>query len=107
MKQSFLTLMLKSDRIFTRSGFLLLVASLLAGASIAVPFLTLSGSAAPPPACTFSDDLEPTQDAGWTFEVAQNNVPASQTWALTADPQAHSLTNTFKSDATSLDVKDD
>ena len=52
------------------------------------------------------DDLEPTQEPGWTFDVAQNNLP-SPTWALVNDPQAHSLTHSFMSDATAPDIKDD
>src|SRR6185503_569730 len=83
------------------------IVALLVCVMLSALLVTMRGSAASPPACTFSDDLEPAQDPGWAFEVAQNNVSASQTWALTADAQAHSLTNTFKSDATSLDVKDD
>src|SRR6185503_20997337 len=83
------------------------IVALLLCVMLSALIVTMRSSAASLLACTFSDDLEPAQEPGWAFEVAQNNVPASQTWALTADPQAHSLTNTFKSDATSLDVKDD
>jgi hypothetical protein len=54
----------------------------------------------------FLDDLEPMQDPGWTFEIAQNNLP-SPTWALVTDPQAHSVTHSFMSDATAPDIKDD
>ena len=58
--------------------------------------------------CTpFFDDLEPTQESGWTFDVARNDVPASATWALTNDPNAHSATHSFFSDTSSPQVKDD
>ena len=44
---------------------------------------------------------------GWTVETAQNLIPARTAWAVTPDPMAHSATNSFKSDATTLDLKDD
>ncbi len=61
-------------------------------------------TACPPP--PFVDDLEPNQDAGWGFQVAQNNQP-SPTWALVTDPQAHSPTHSFMSDGAAADIKDD
>ncbi|HMG06349.1 MAG TPA: PKD domain-containing protein, partial [Chthoniobacterales bacterium] len=63
------------------------------------------------PTCTpsghFIDDLEPTQEPGWTFQTAANNFPASATWALATDPNAHSATHSFTTDATAPDIKDD
>src|ERR1043166_6978688 len=45
---------------------------------------TATATAACPPGNDFTDDLEPTQEPGWTFDVAQNNLP-SPTWALVHD----------------------
>ena len=64
---------------------------------------TVVSNCPPPP---FVDDLEPTQQAGWTFQTAQNNLP-SPTWALAVDPNAHSLTHSFNSDSAAPDIKDD
>jgi hypothetical protein len=58
------------------------------------------------PSGNFIDDLEPVQEPGWTFQVAQNNVP-SPTWALVVDPTAHSATHSFMTDAVVPDIKDD
>ena len=83
------------------------IVALLVCVMLSALIVTMRGSAASPPACTFSDDLEPTQEPGWAFEVAQNNLPASQTWALTVRCRAHSATHSFTSDATASDIKDD
>jgi hypothetical protein len=61
-------------------------------------FAAADGIAVCPP-LPFIDDLEPAQLPGWTFEVAQNAFPASSTWALMTDPNAHSLYHSFFSDA--------
>ncbi|MEY2485867.1 MAG: hypothetical protein QOH39_1515 [Verrucomicrobiota bacterium] len=58
------------------------------------------------PTGTFSDDFE-SGAPGWTVDTAKNNIPASHTWMVVPDPQAHSLTHSFRSDATTLDLKDD
>jgi hypothetical protein len=56
---------------------------------------------------TFSDDLEPEAGPGWTTGTADNtNGPASPTWAVVADPGAHSLTNSWVSQDSS-NTKDD
>ncbi len=64
---------------------------------------TITVQCPPPP---FNDDLEPAPMGGWTFDVAQNNLP-SPTWALTTDPNTNSPTNAFASDGTVPDIKDD
>src|SRR6266446_8507584 len=57
---------------------------------------------------SFNDTLEPAANPGWTMNTAINNLgPASPTWSLINDPNAHSLTHSFFSDATTLDLKDD
>ena len=48
---------------------------------------------------SFSDDLEPTPNAGWTFDAATNADPDSPTWAHVTDGAAHSATHSFTSDA--------
>src|SRR5436190_4055081 len=74
------------------------------------PTPTPSPTLTPAPSCipsgNFIDDLEPTQEPGWTFQTAQNNLP-SPTWALVVDPNAHSATHSFMTDATVPDIKDD
>jgi hypothetical protein len=55
---------------------------------------------------SFSDDFE-SGAPGWIMQTAANNVPASLTWMVVPDPSAHSLTHSFHSDATTLDLKDD
>ena len=79
---------------------------------IPTPTPTPSASPTPPPFCGsptghFLDHLEPTQQPGWTFQVAQNNLATSATWALVTDPQAHSVTHSFMTDGTANDIKDD
>ncbi|MEP6602527.1 MAG: choice-of-anchor J domain-containing protein, partial [Spartobacteria bacterium] len=64
------------------------------------------------PACVqptgpFFDDLEPPK-AGWQVETAKNDAgPASQTWQVINDPNAHSLTHSYFSDASTVQPKDD
>jgi immune inhibitor A len=56
---------------------------------------------------TYADDLEPSADAGWSVDTAQNLNPASVPWQQTLDPGAHSATHSWFTDAVTLDVKDD
>jgi subtilisin family serine protease len=57
---------------------------------------------------TFSDDLEGGTEPGWEVDTAENNLgPASPTWAVGNDVGAHSPSNSWFSDATTLDLKDD
>jgi hypothetical protein len=44
---------------------------------------------------------------GWTVETPKNNIPASHAWTVVPDSSAHSPTMSFKSDSTTLDLKDD
>jgi hypothetical protein len=44
---------------------------------------------------------------GWTVETPRNNVPGSHSWVVAPDPRAHSAANSFSSDSTTLDLKDD
>jgi hypothetical protein len=55
---------------------------------------------------SFNDNFE-SGAPGWIMQTAANNVPASHTWMIVADPSAHSPTMSFQSDATTLDLKDD
>jgi hypothetical protein len=55
---------------------------------------------------SFTDDFE-SGAPGWIMQTAANNIPASLTWMVVPDPSAHSLTHSFHSDATTLDLKDD
>ena len=56
---------------------------------------------------SFNDDFE-SGAPGWTVDTAANNLgPASATWNVMTDPNAHSPSHSFFSDATTLDVKDD
>ena len=76
------------------------------------PTATATISPTPTPTCAnpsghFVDTLEPAQKPGWQFDPAQNNLPTSSTWALVTDPQAHSATHSFMTDATANDIKDD
>jgi hypothetical protein len=59
------------------------------------------------PTGSFSDDFEPQAEPGWRVETAANNIPASLTWRVAADPLAQSPMQSFFSDATTLDLKDD
>jgi immune inhibitor A len=57
---------------------------------------------------SWSDDLEPAPEAGWQLDTAVNTLgPLSPTWAAGLDPSAHSASNSWSSDAKSLDLKDD
>jgi hypothetical protein len=56
---------------------------------------------------SFTDDFEPPQTPGWTVETAVNTIPVSEAWGLRADPAAHSGTNSYNSDASATDLKDD
>jgi subtilisin family serine protease len=57
---------------------------------------------------TFTDDLEPAPENGWQVNTDVNTLgPASPAWAAGLDPGARSASNSWFSDATSLDLKDD
>lgn len=57
---------------------------------------------------SFSDDFEPTAEDGWLVATPVNNLgPLSPAWAVTADSGATSPTNSFFTDATTVDEKDD
>jgi hypothetical protein len=60
-----------------------------------------------PPTGSFSDDFEPSAMVGWQVDSALNLNVASPNWMVVPDPGAHSLTNSFSSDSTGLDLKDD
>lgn len=68
------------------------------------------GGSQPTPPCgpsgSFSDDLEPLPDSGWTFQVARNDGP-SATWAQVSDPFARSSSHSFTTDAVAPAIKDD
>jgi hypothetical protein len=55
---------------------------------------------------SFSDNFE-SGAPGWTVDTAADNVPASATWTVIADPLAHSAIHSFFSDSSTLDLKDD
>jgi hypothetical protein len=60
------------------------------------------------PTGSFFDDLEPTSEPGWQKDTVTNEAgPLSPTWQVAADPFAQSPTNSFFSDATTLQEKDD
>ena len=60
------------------------------------------------PTGRFFDDLEPTSEPGWQKDTVTNEAgPLSPTWQVVADPFAKSATNSFFSDATTLQKKDD
>jgi Bacterial Ig domain len=59
-----------------------------------------------PPTGTFSDDFEPDAMPGWTVDTVNSNS-ASFNWDVRPDPAANSLTNSFSSDASFLDLKED
>jgi serine protease AprX len=71
------------------------------------------GGGEEPPPCpfdetvTFADDLEPAPEPGWSVETAANAFPASLPWTAAPDPFARSPLQSFASDATTLDAKDD
>ncbi len=57
---------------------------------------------------SFVDDFEPDAEPGWTVETPVNTVgPLSPVWSVVTDPDATSPTQSFFSDATTLDEKDD
>jgi hypothetical protein len=70
---------------------------------------TATGSA--PPACTtgsWLDTFEPAARDGWQVDTAENAMgPASPTWALMADPMAHSLADSWYSNDPAVGDKDD
>ncbi|HLF56085.1 MAG TPA: Ig-like domain-containing protein, partial [Thermoanaerobaculia bacterium] len=55
----------------------------------------------------FDDDFEPDATPGWQVQTATNQNPASLPWGVAIDPFAQSPTNSVRSDATTLQVKDD
>jgi hypothetical protein len=57
---------------------------------------------------SWSDDLEPGANSGWVVDTEVNTLgPLSPTWAVLTDVAAHSATNSWFSDAKSLELKDD
>lgn len=61
-----------------------------------------------PPALLFSEDLESAPGPGWTVDTAGNPDPASSTWSVRTDSDAHSPSQSWFSDASALAVlKDD
>jgi hypothetical protein len=77
---------------------MLSVATLLPNAAVA--------QTACPPTGTFSDDFEPDAMPGWTVDTVNANS-ASFNWDVRPDPAAHSLANSFSTDASFLDLKED
>ena len=73
----------------------------------AVVRVTVFSGCPPVPTGTFADDFEPGAAPGWSVDTPVNNFPVSPAWAVGADPQAHSATNSFSSDSAAADVKDD
>jgi uncharacterized repeat protein (TIGR01451 family) len=71
------------------------------------PYLYQQGTYAPdgPPIGSFLDNFE-TQAPGWTVDTAIGSS-ASANWAVRPDPLAHSLNNSFHTDATGVALKDD
>jgi hypothetical protein len=59
------------------------------------------------PTATFADGFEPAPAAGWRVDTPVNNLPVSIPWTPVVDPLTHGLTNSYFSDATTLDLKDD
>lgn len=56
----------------------------------------------------FFDDLEPAPEPGWTVETAENDSPASATWATVEDAAAHSASHSWYSASDALTFwKDD
>jgi hypothetical protein len=55
----------------------------------------------------FLDDFEPAAEPGWTVDTGVNQAPGSAPWTVVADPLAHSMTQSFNSDASGIDIKDD
>jgi immune inhibitor A len=56
---------------------------------------------------TFSDDLEPTAEAGWAVQTETNANPGSPNWQQQTDVAAQSPTHSWFSDAAVLELKDD
>jgi hypothetical protein len=57
---------------------------------------------------TFADDLEGGTEPGWQVDTAANTLgPASPTWSVATDLGAKSASNSWFSDAMTLDLKDD
>ncbi len=60
------------------------------------------------PTGRFFDDLEPAPEPGWGMDTTVNTLgPASPTWQVLPDPNATSPIQSWFSDATTLDLKDD
>jgi len=55
---------------------------------------------------SYANDFEGATD-GWSVTTAVNNIPTSLPWGLRPDPLANSGANSYASDATTLDLKDD
>jgi hypothetical protein len=60
-----------------------------------------------PPTGTFSDDFEPGAMPGWVVQTDIDLNSPSDPWEVEPDPGSHSLTNSFVTDGTGLDEKDD
>jgi hypothetical protein len=60
-----------------------------------------------PPTGTFSDDFEPGAMPGWVVQTDIDLNTPSDPWEVEPDPGSHSPTNSFVTDATGLDEKDD
>ena len=61
----------------------------------------------PVPEGSFSDDFEPGAEPGWQVATAVNNLPISHPWTVGVDVFASSPSNSYSSDAATLDEKDD
>jgi hypothetical protein len=55
---------------------------------------------------SFLDNFE-TGAPGWTVETPLNETPASHAWTVVPDESAHSFARSFRSDSTTLNLKDD
>ncbi len=70
--------------------------------------VTVDPACPPEPTGSFSDDFEPAAEPGWNVDTAANNLgPASPTWAVATDAGAQSPTQSYFSDAQTVDLKDD
>jgi large repetitive protein len=58
------------------------------------------------PTGTFTDDMEGGADPGWQVQTAANTLGLPG-WAVTTDPAAKSPSNSWFSEAATIDVKDD
>ena len=90
-----------------RKVFLKLPATLLVGSLLTLFLSPVSAEVQAECPITFFEDFEPGPAPEWTTETTANLNPNSPNWALTEDPQAHSATHSFMSDASGLDLKDD